>query len=145
MKRFFWIITLPIAVAVTIFAVSNRDPVALDLFPLPWQVEVRAFLVLLGSLAVGILIGLLLAWFAGGSKRKLARRLRRANERQATEIRELRASLDEARRAPARTGSALAIDAATPPAPLPPTSPGSAPAGRAMQTIGGITTDPERG
>ena len=68
MKRLTWILVLPLAAVAVIFAVMNRTPVALDLWPLPWRIEAAAFLILLGSLAAGLVIGLLLAlivlaWF----------------------------------------------------------------------------------
>lgn len=104
---------VPVAVAATIFAVMNRAPVELDLWPLPWRIQAAAYLILLGSLVIGLLIGLLLAWFAGGARRKRLRQYTHANERQASEIRDLRKQLAEARRSAAETAPVVL------PAPLP--------------------------
>ncbi len=121
MKRLTWILVLPLAAVAVIFAVMNRTPVALDLWPLPWRIEAAAFLILLGSLAVGILVGLLLALLTGGARRRRSRRYVQANERQAIEIRELRRQLAEAKRAATRNAAASSLPAprpATVPAPL---------------------------
>ena len=67
MKHFSWLITLPITLAVVVFAVSNRTPVEIDLFPLPWQPVLPAYLLVLASLFFGFLIGGTIAWLAGGS------------------------------------------------------------------------------
>ena len=56
MKRFLWILTAPLGLAVVIFSIANRGPVSLDLWPLALEVEVPLFLVLLLSLFVGFLI-----------------------------------------------------------------------------------------
>ena len=69
MKLLHWFVTVPIAVAAVLFAVMNRAPVTIDLWPMPWRIEAPAFLILLGSLAVGLLIGLLLSWLTGGTRR----------------------------------------------------------------------------
>lgn len=98
MKRLTWILVLPLAAVAVIFAVMNRAPAALDLWPLPWRIEAPVFLILLGSLGVGLLIGLLLALFTGGARRRRTRQYVQANERQAIEIRELRRQLADAKR-----------------------------------------------
>jgi putative membrane protein len=97
-KRLTWILVLPLAAVAVTFAVMNRTHVALDLWPLPWRIEAPAFLILLGSLTVGLLIGLLLALFTGGARRRRTRQYVQANERQAIEIRELRRQLADAKR-----------------------------------------------
>lgn len=122
MKRLTWILVLPLAAVAVIFAVMNRTPVAIDLWPLPWQIQAPVFLILLGSLGVGLLIGLLLALLTGGARRRRTRQYVQANERQANEIRELRRQLADAKRA--TTGSETVVTtlpatrATTVPAPL---------------------------
>ena len=99
MKRLTWILILPLAAVAVIFAVMNRTAATLDLWPLPWQIQAPVFLILLGSLGIGLLIGLLLAMLTGGARRRRTRQYVQANERQAIEIRELRRQLAEAKRA----------------------------------------------
>ncbi|MEX0809880.1 MAG: lipopolysaccharide assembly protein LapA domain-containing protein [Dongiaceae bacterium] len=109
MKRFSWIVTLPIAVVAVLFAVMNRAPVTIDLWPLPWRIEAPAFLILLGSLVVGLLIGLLLSWLTGGNRRRRARQLAHENERLAAELRELRRQAAERSRVVSPPASGLPV------------------------------------
>jgi hypothetical protein len=76
---------------VVIFAVSNRTPVEIDLFPFPWRPVLPAYLLVLGSMFIGFLIGAMSAWLAGASQRRRARRL-------AAEAHVLSRELAEARR-----------------------------------------------
>jgi lipopolysaccharide assembly protein A len=122
MKRLSWIVTLPIAVAAVLFAVSNREPVTIEIWPLPWQIQAPAFLILLGSLAVGLIIGLLLSWLTGGERRQRARELAHENERLAAELDELRRQAAERSRTtsqPATPNLPAPGPVATPPG-LPP-------------------------
>jgi uncharacterized integral membrane protein len=125
MKRLSWIVTLPFAVAAVLFAVMNRTPVTIDLWPLPWRIEAPTFLILLGSLAFGLLIGLLLAWLASGTKRRRMRELAHDNQRLTTELQELRRQAAERSRAiPPASLPAASLPAGPPgasvPAPMPP-------------------------
>jgi uncharacterized integral membrane protein len=127
MKRLSWIVTLPFAVAAVLFAVMNRTPVTIDLWPLPWRIEAPTFLILLGSLAFGLLIGLLLAWLTGGMKRRRMRELAHDNQRLTTELQELRRQAAERSRAiPPASLPAASLPAGQPgppgaivPAPMP--------------------------
>ncbi len=80
MKVLSWLIGLPIAVLAIIFAVSNRAGVLVDLWPLPWEVTLPLYLLVLGALALGLIVGAVIAWLSTGSTRARARREhRRAN------------------------------------------------------------------
>jgi uncharacterized integral membrane protein len=117
-KHFSWIVTLPITVAVIVFAISNRTPVEIDLFPLPWHPVLPAYLLVLASLFAGFLIGGAIAWLAGAAQRRRARRL-------AAEADLLSRELAEARRKSA-------------PAPVAPAGlPAPAPASTALATAPG--------
>lgn len=74
MRYLSWIITLPIAVLAVLFAISNRDPVALALWPLPFQIAVPVFVAVLVPLVLGFLLGGLVAWAGSLHWRRLARR-----------------------------------------------------------------------
>lgn len=130
MKRLTWILVLPLAVVAVIFAVMNRTPAALDLWPLPWQIQAPVFLILLGSLAVGLLAGLLLALFTGGAKRRRLRQYQQANERQAIEIRDLRRQLADAKRTTAETTAPATTLPSVRPASMPATLSDGAPSAR---------------
>jgi len=69
---------LVIAIFLILFAVSNRETVAVEFWPLPFLADVPLYLFCFLSLAVGALIGVAIAWMAGHrTRRKLRARRRR--------------------------------------------------------------------
>jgi uncharacterized integral membrane protein len=78
MSRFAWILTLPLMVVIVLFAVSNRENVLIDLFPLPSSLTAPLFAVVLMTLVVGIAIGALIEGARGWKTR---RALKDANRR----------------------------------------------------------------
>jgi uncharacterized integral membrane protein len=80
MKAVYWAATL-VAVGLLIpFAVSNRAPISLGLWPLPFLVDLPLYLLVLLLLLVGFVIGVGVAWLAGGRTRRESRRRRRRVE-----------------------------------------------------------------
>ena len=74
MSRFIsWIIMLPAAVAVVLFAVNNRQLVDIDLWPLPFSASAPLFAIALGALVIGFLVGAVIAWLSGARGRRRAR------------------------------------------------------------------------
>jgi uncharacterized integral membrane protein len=57
-------ISLPLTIAFILFSVSNRAPVEITLFPLPYIVQLPGFLLPLVCLAVGLLVGASLTWLS---------------------------------------------------------------------------------
>src|SRR3990172_3563290 len=51
------IIFYPIAAVVVVFAVVNRGPVTLSLWPFPFEITVPVFVALLAAVAVGVVLG----------------------------------------------------------------------------------------
>ena len=76
MKHVSWILTLPLTVLVIVFAVANREFVPLDLWPFEIAVQLPVFVLVLGSMFVGFLIGALTMWLSGGKQRRRARSAR---------------------------------------------------------------------
>lgn len=89
------VIALPLAVAIVVFSVANRAPVTISLDPFggadpALAVTMPLFLLVLGTLLVGVLVGGTAAWLAQGKWRRRARLSReetarwryRANEAQ---------------------------------------------------------------
>jgi lipopolysaccharide assembly protein A len=76
-RLFAWIIGLPLAVAVTVFAVANRAEIRFDLWPLPFGVDLPAYLAVLAPLGVGLAVGFLSGWATGLKARLRAGSLRR--------------------------------------------------------------------
>ena len=88
MKIFWWIVLALAALLLILFAVSNRATVSVGLWPLPTLVELPLYLVVLGTLIIGFLLGELVAWISSWGRRREARRSR---ERIAVLERELEA------------------------------------------------------
>ena len=89
------IITIPIIIVAVSFSVTNLEPVTLGLWPLPFEIAMPKYLVVLVPLALGLVIGGLLAWMSGAKHRRQAHRqsrriaalrdeLKRSRERLAT-------------------------------------------------------------
>lgn len=74
MRLVHWLVTLPVTIVLVVFAISNRQAVEVDFWPLPIVIETRVFLVVLLALLVGFLIGELVAWLGGRRWRQEARR-----------------------------------------------------------------------
>ena len=70
MKHLSWIITVPVAVVVIIFAISNRQGVAIDLWPFEIRFELPLFLLALGCILVGYFIGAAAMWVSEGRVRR---------------------------------------------------------------------------
>lgn len=101
MKTFFKaLILVPIALAIVLFSVANRAPVRVSLDPISrdapqFAYDLPLFAVVLGSIAVGVLIGGLASWIAQGKHRKAARRSRREVEALRSETQSLRAAVPD--------------------------------------------------
>jgi len=70
-----WLAIVFAAVVLVLFAVSNRETASVGLWPLPVLVELPLYLVLLGTLLIGFVVGEFVAWVAGRRWRREARRL----------------------------------------------------------------------
>lgn len=73
MKLLFWILGIPLIVAIVAFATSNRRPVTLDLWPFPFAIEPPAYAAILGATLIGFLAGGAYAWMSAAKKRRRAR------------------------------------------------------------------------
>ncbi len=77
MKLVFWTLAGLAAALLALFAASNREPVALALWPLGVAVELPLYLAILGAFLVGFIVGALFLWSAGWRRRREARAHRR--------------------------------------------------------------------
>lgn len=68
-----WIVMVPAAVVVVLFAVNNREVIGVDLWPLPFAASVPLFVIVLGALVIGFLVGATITWLSGGRARRRAR------------------------------------------------------------------------
>lgn len=97
---------VPLAIVLGVFAVDNRVPVALQLWPLPGVYELGASVWVLGMLAVGTLFGLAVGWLSGAGARRRARRAENRLKKLEREAEEITAERKTAATAP--TGAAVA-------------------------------------
>lgn len=106
MVRFLkWLILAPVAIALVMFGVANRqlvtlvlDPVSGD--PAALKITVPLFAFFFGTLAVGAIIGSMTTWFAQGRHRRNERQLKRECDKLSGECDRLKAQLPS-------TGTAL--------------------------------------
>jgi uncharacterized integral membrane protein len=75
MRFLYWIISIPLAVLIAVFAVSNRTAVTLSLWPLPFEVDLPLFLPIMVALLIGLAIGFAFEWLLQGKHRRAARRM----------------------------------------------------------------------
>jgi len=69
-----WLIMVPAAVAVVIFALNNKESVALDLWPFAMVVEVQLYLLLTIVLGAGVVLGGVVSWAGAGRLRSELRK-----------------------------------------------------------------------
>ncbi len=113
MKFLFWILGIPLIVAIVAFATSNRVPVTLDLWPFPFAIEPPAYAAILGATLIGFLAGGAYAWISSAKKRRRARadgRRTKFLERENEDLRQQLAAA-EVRRTGAGPGAADAMEA----------------------------------
>lgn len=75
-----WLAATPVALLIVVFAVANRHEVRLEFWPLPWALDLPVYLVVLGVLAKGLVLGSVVTWLSGHKTRRRAREQRRRAE-----------------------------------------------------------------
>lgn len=122
MKLLVWIVGVPLLLVAAFFAVANRAPVTISLWPLAAPVEVPLFVAIVGALYVGVVVGALAAWWSGRRARKRARREARRADALEREAQNLKMRLDALEAAKlvdaARRDAAQSAPPPSPPAPL---------------------------
>ena len=97
MKRLSWIVTVPVTLVVVVFAVANRDEVAINLWPTGLDPTVPFFAVVLGVFLAGFLVGAAIMWLSGSKGRARARRLRYRAEELERELNRLQRQVEAAK------------------------------------------------
>jgi uncharacterized integral membrane protein len=105
------VILIPLAIVIVVFAVANRQIVTVSLDPFSSEhpassVTLPLFVLVIGLLIVGVVIGGAASWLRHGNLRRTARRFER-------DVRELRSELAALRHTP--SGSTSAPEAGNPP------------------------------
>lgn len=75
-----WLIMVPAAVAVVIFALNNKDSIALNLWPFAMVIEMELYLVLTAVLGAGVVLGGITSWAGAGRIRSELRKQSYAGE-----------------------------------------------------------------
>ena len=65
------------ALLIVLFAVSNRAPAVVEIWPFPYELALPLYAVILLTVLVGFIAGLVASWLAGAAKRREIKRLRR--------------------------------------------------------------------
>ncbi len=111
MKRFSWILTLPLIVVAVVFAIANREPITLDLWPLEASPRLPLFVILLACVAFGLAVGGLATWLSAAPTRRRARQARRRVAELEREAAHLKQERDRATQASRITNSGSRGDA----------------------------------
>ena len=77
MKLINTIIAAVVALLIVLFAVSNRAPAVVEIWPFPYELALPLYAVILLTVLVGFIAGLVASWLAGAAKRREIKRLRR--------------------------------------------------------------------
>ena len=112
-----WLLSLLFIAVIVVFAVSNRQTVAIDVWPLPDSLNptFRLFVIVLVPAAVAYLLGWFVGWVYAGRHRAKSRRQAERIDRLTAEIRRLRgrqAAADEAATQETETARSLAASKA---------------------------------
>ncbi len=87
------LITLPILLVLVLFALSNRAPVRLSLWPTDFDLTLPLALAILGAAALAFLAGGLLVWVSVLTQRRRARRAEDTVRLLEDQVRDLKARL----------------------------------------------------
>ncbi len=72
-----WIVILPLAVILALFAIANRGDVVISIDPLPFTFALPLYLIVFGAAALGLVLGYLVMLVAGYRTRRDFRWTRR--------------------------------------------------------------------
>jgi uncharacterized integral membrane protein len=72
-----WLVSLVAIILIAAFAVSNRQQIDVALAPLPGSVPLPVYIVFLGGLVLGAVIGAMATWLGGWRRRRDSRRMRK--------------------------------------------------------------------
>lgn len=85
-----------VALFLVLFAVSNGAQVTLQVWPLPYQISMGLYAVILWAALIGAVGGMIVAWIMGSPRRRELRESRR-------QVRDLERSLDRHQSPPSKT------------------------------------------
>lgn len=89
------LIALPLLLLLVLFALSNRQPVRLGLWPTDYALELPLSLAVIGGMAVAFLAGGLLVWLSALAQRRRARQAEQTVRLLEAQVQELKARLPQ--------------------------------------------------
>lgn len=89
---------IPFAIVVIVFSASNLEQVTVNLWPLPQEITVPMFTMILTVFIFGFLMGGIVAWLSAGKSRQAARQQRYRADKAERELRSLSNKLDNRNR-----------------------------------------------
>ncbi len=95
LKILSWLVFIPFAIVVVTFAVSNRGPLAVNFWPLPFSQEIPLYLLSLGTLAFGFFFGAMLTWLSVAKWRVVAMSRKKDTEYAKAEVERLQAKIKQ--------------------------------------------------
>ena len=69
MRFLTWLIAIPVALIIIVFAISNRTPAIIDLSPLPFIINVPIWAIAVGAVLFGIIVGSAIKWMLDHRRR----------------------------------------------------------------------------
>ena len=87
------VIGIPLLLLMVVFALSNRAPVTLGLWPTDFSLEAPLSLAMLAAMAIAFLVGGVVVWFSALAQRNRARRAEQAVRLLEAEVQSLKARL----------------------------------------------------
>ena len=109
MRRLSYVLTVPLAIILVLFAIDNRDRLTISFWPLPWSATLPSFLALFLAVLIGFFAGAAALWLSGGKLRRRARDLAGTARAQAHQIAEHERRQAEARGAQGAPAGAAAL------------------------------------
>ena len=95
-----WLVAIPLLILMIVFALSNMEPVALELFPTGLTMPLPLSLVVLAAMGIGFFMGGVFAWLPALRHRRAARHATEALRVMEAKHQELTARLSGPRLAP---------------------------------------------
>lgn len=69
MKLFSWAFLTLLVILIVTLSIGNRDSVPFSLFPLPYEMEIPLYVLILGGGFIGVLLGSIRTWLSAGKTR----------------------------------------------------------------------------
>ena len=76
MRLLTWLVGVAVAILTTLFAISNPMPVSITFWPFPFALDVGLYILIIGAVFCGFLVGVLVTWVAAGKHRRWIRKQR---------------------------------------------------------------------